>query len=143
MNRLLAVLVLLLGSSSAVADCVQEDLAGAWDFAGVSGNVGSGFFEETAFCTLRFAPAGGVVATRSSCEGRTDLGQQAVNVTGGKFTVNQFCGVFGRVRFCNDVFCDTLIIDKAKLSGDKNTLLLIGRFAGQANGVIQLTGAKQ
>ncbi len=143
MNRLIAIALLFLGSLPAMADCVQEDLAGVWDFAGVSGNVGNKFFEETAFCTLRFAPAGGVVSTRSTCEGRTDLGKQSVNITGGKFTVNQFCGVFGRLRFCNDLFCDTLIIDKAKLSGDRNTLVLIGRFAGQTNGVIQLTGVKQ
>lgn len=133
----------MLVGAPAIAECAQDDLTGVWWFTGVSGDVQAGVFSETVYCRLRFGVDGAIDGVNSECKVRNLAGENPVGVNGGRFTLNNACWLFGRINFCNQQFCDSLIIDEARMNRSKDTIALTAKFAAQPGSVTQLTGIKK
>ena len=141
--RVALILAMTFCSANVFAACAQQDLTGTWFFNGVSGDSLNRELVETDACKLKFGSAGGVISSSSSCTFRTSEGKSTFNVTGGRFTLNEFCAITGNFRYCSGGFCTRLLIDSARMDKQKTVITLVGRLEVDQDLIASFTGVKK
>jgi hypothetical protein len=128
---LLAGTVVTLASSSALAACALDDLAGRWDTY-VFGNTSDEPFWER--CEIRFSSTGQILSG-STC--RTDTGERSS--LSGRFVLNSNCRITATLtqEFPGEEpnVCD---IPQATLTKDKESLTGVGSCKG-SNSIFSVT----
>lgn len=116
----------LLSAAGAQAACTQADLTGTWHAFGISGDVNTGYFEQTSRCKFRVNSAGTILASASACIVRDYGGNTAADVTGGSLRVSAACAITGNVNVCASGFCFGIRVQAAQMEKSKTAFPMIG-----------------
>lgn len=127
-------------STNATA-CKQADIAGTWFFTGTAARMKTGRIESAISCDISFFPGGAIDRNNSSCEFRKANGSAlSPTVRGSKFVLRRNCSIQAdRITTTSG----NIVIEQSRLSGDKHSMSLIGRFRSRPNTVVIINGIKQ
>jgi hypothetical protein len=128
---------------SAQAACRQADLAGVWYGMGISGNIVGSYFDISNRCKLQINSTGAVVASGSSCYYTDWTGSGTSNITGGRLSINQYCGITGTITVCEPNGCGTLRVQFAQMERNKLSFPLQGYTVGNNGFRYNLNFVKQ
>jgi hypothetical protein len=123
----------------AFAACSQSDLAGTWFVNGFSQDPFSGE-NENLYCKLKFGSGGAVLAGSSSCTARVKASKEAVNVIGGRLTLNTYCDAKGTIKFAGGY---TLTVDSARFDKETSVFHLVGVGEAPDRWHVVLNGSKK
>ena len=149
----LASAVMLLSFLSPVlvqAACSQSDLKGTWFTYSLS--VDSFVTEDhsltvssmTNRCKVKVSSSGDIVASKSSCKFRDQVGKDPLNITSGDIKVNPKCKLKGSITM--ELFGTssiTLILESGALAKDKTTFSAVGYSEVEPDVITHMTAVKQ
>ena len=132
------------------AACSQSDLKGTWFTYSLSvdsfvtGDPSLTVSSMTNRCKVKVSSSGDIVASKSSCKFRDQVGKDPLNITSGEIKVNPRCKLNGSITMeLIGTSSITLILESGALAKDKTTFSAVGYSEVEPDVITHMTAVKQ